>query len=147
MNGVTVVPSGTALVKQKDLIELVTRSTRSRENFEWSDVYPQLYLSNTPTLLLGVHDAGTFSRVEKFGTDDVTNEEIRRSKENTQAGMNKVAAVLNAIRDAVLPLTDADASGDRRDRLLSLIYRDGELKLYERKGDKKLPAELLKAFD
>jgi len=134
------------LVDQKDLIELATRSFKNRDNFNWLQKYPQLYLSDTPHFILGVHEYGTFTRVEKFGTDDTSNAEVRKAREEMQPGLNKLGAVLAAIHSKVLDLTDDDATGSRRDRLLAVVYQDGKLSMYERKDGPKLPAELVQCF-
>jgi len=135
------------MVEQKDLVELATRSVVGRQNFEWLSKYSQLYLSNTPTFVLGVHDRGTFTRVEKFTADDTSDAEIRRARKETQPGLNKLAVTLGAIRDKVLELTDEDASGDRSGRLLVLMCQGGKLGLYERTDGPKLPENLVPLFE
>lgn len=60
--------------------------------------------------------------------------------------MNNLAAVLREIRTTVLALTD-DSTESREYDLLSLVYRDGVLALYERRGDHKLPDQFLRAFE
>lgn len=135
------------MVEQKDLVELATRSQAGRQNFEWVSKYPQLYLSNTPTFVLGVHNRGTFTHVEKFAAADTSNAEIKRARNEMQPGLNKLAVTLGAIRDKVLELTDEDASGDRSGRLLALICQGGKLALYERTGGPNLPDNLVQLFD
>lgn len=93
-----------------------------------------------------MHEYGTFTRVEKFGTDDTSNAEVRKAREEMQPGLNKLGAVLAAIHSKVLDLTDDDATGSRRDRLLAVVYQDGKLSMYERKDGPKLPAELVQCF-
>jgi hypothetical protein len=135
------------MVEQKDLVELATRSVAGRQHFEWLSKYPQLYLSNTPTFILGVHDRGTFAHIEKFAADDTSNDEIKRARQEMQPGLNKLTVTLGAIRDKVLELTDEDASGDRSGRLLALMCQGGKLALYERTDGSKLPDNLLELFD
>ncbi|KAF8313259.1 hypothetical protein DL93DRAFT_2081345 [Clavulina sp. PMI_390] len=147
-NGLTIIPSENKdLVDQKDLIEMATRSVMNRANFNWLKKYPQLYLSETPTLLLAVHENGNFTSIEKFAADDKRNAEVRKAREEMQPGLNKLAAVLGAMRDRVLELTDDDANGSRRDRLLALVANeDGKLTIYERNGGPKLPESLVELF-
>lgn len=57
--GVTVIEAGSK-VPQSALIELKTRSARNVDSFDWADAYPQLYLGQTPTSIIGVHRSGTF---------------------------------------------------------------------------------------
>lgn len=150
-NGLSIIASGhDKLVEQKNIIELTSKSLKSRQQFRWAKKYPQLYLSGTPTLLLGVHDSGNFSSIEKFGADDdsANSDVLRRAREYMQPGLNKLAAILTLIQSKVLELTDDDATGSRHDRLLALVYRkNGKLSMYERRGGPKLPDELVECFE
>lgn len=147
-SGISIISSRSQnLVAQKDLIELATRSYKSRPNFNWLVKYPQLYLSETPTFILGVHDRGMFNEIETFRTDDLSNAEVRQAREEIQPGLNKLAKVLGVIREKVLELTDDDATGSRRERLLALVCEKGKLRLYERPDGPKLPSSLVACFD
>lgn len=147
-SGLQIVPSREkSLADQRDLIELATRSYRSRENFNWLVKYPQLYLSDTPSFVLGVHDRGMFTEVETFRTDDMSDTEVRKAREEIQPGLNKLAAVLRIIHAKVLELTDDDVTGSRRNRLMSLVCENGKLHMYERAEGPKLPPPLVACFD
>jgi len=146
-NGIEIIRSGDELVNQEDLVEVATRSASSRHSFEWLNKYPQLYLSNTPTFVVGFHARGTFTSIEKFTTDDTSNAEIKRARQEMQPGLNKLAVTLGLIRDKVLELTDEDATGDRSGRLLALVCQGRKLAIYERTEGPKLPENLLELFD
>ncbi|KIJ67775.1 hypothetical protein HYDPIDRAFT_107268 [Hydnomerulius pinastri MD-312] len=53
-----------SLIPQSNLIEIKTRSYK--KDFNWTDIYPQLFLSQTAYLYVGFHDRGNFSPVEKI---------------------------------------------------------------------------------
>lgn len=144
VNGLKILRSGDSLVPQNNIIELTSRV--SCGSIDWDNIFPQLYLSGTPRLIIGYHDAGNFHQIEHFNTEDVDDETMREAKRKTQDGLNRLALVLGLVRDAVLDLTDDDASGDRSERLLSLVCQEKKLKLYERTGGSKLPEELVAHF-
>ena len=50
---------------QESIIELTTRSENYIQNLDWAEVFPQLYLSQTPHLYVGVHSVGRFFDVRK----------------------------------------------------------------------------------
>jgi len=144
VNGLKIVKSGDLLIPQQNLIELTSRVSGGK--IDWGNIFPQLYLSGTSRLIIGYHDAGNFHQIKHFNTEDTDDETMRNAKTKTQDGLNRLALVLGLIRDAVLDLTDDDASGDRSERLLSLVCQEKKLKLYERTGGSKLPEELVAHF-
>lgn len=132
------------MVAQENLIELMSRVPSAE--IKWNDIYPQLYLSGTTNLIIGYHDRGRFTSLKMYHTEDPEDQTMISAREKTQEGMDKLAAVLRLIRDAVLDLTDDDASGDRSERLLSLVCQQKKLKLYERTGGSRLPDDLVAHF-
>lgn len=147
-NGLSIISSGNdKLSEQKDIIELTSKSLKARAKFRWGSKYGQLYLSATPHFVVGVHEAGNFGKIEKYGTDDDSSIEMRRAREKIQPGLNKLAAMLAAIHAKVMELTDDDATGSREDRLLALVHKDRTLSMYERTGGPKLPDELIQCFE
>lgn len=62
-----------SLVQQQSLIELTTvgQNNLSR-SFDWTEAVPQLYLSQTPHLFLGIHERGIFKSVRKHHLDSDT---------------------------------------------------------------------------
>lgn len=141
-NGVQIMRSKrTTLVDQNNLIELASRTSKSSN--DWPKKYIQSYLSGTPTFLLGIHDSGKFSRIEKFEIDVGSNIQAQNFRAKLQPHLNKVAAVLSALRIKVLELTGDESN---RSRLLALVHKDGKLVLYERRGGPKLPDALVSCF-
>jgi len=103
--------------------------------------------SNTTAFVLGIHDRGTFTRVEKLTANDTSNAEIRLARKEMQPGLNKRAVTFGEIRDKVLELTDEEASGDRSGRLLVLMCQGGKLALYEKTDGPKLPENPVPLFE
>lgn len=125
-------------VPQSNLVELSTISEWSRANrFDWTESYPQLFLSQTRHHFLAMHENGRFSNVEKrkLGTADFA--EASRDLQGALWGLRKA---LDAIRRVVLK--------HGRDGRLSLVCQNGELSVYERDSAAScLPDSLLEKFD
>ena len=122
---------------QASIVELTTLSERRRENFEWSETFPQLFLSQTPHHFLGLHDRGKFITVEKrkLGSSD-----LRVVEQNAQANLKALKRALELIKDIVV-------EGGQRGRL-SLVCQNGEMKVYERIGQEScLPEEIMERFE
>lgn len=143
INGLKVVHTSNPMAPQRSLVEIKTK--KSHAQIKWNDVYPQLYLSGTPHLMVGYHLSGRFTAVKRYDADG-PEEKMVGVREKTQEAVNKLAVVLRLIRDAVLDLTEDDAGGDRSERLLSLVCQKKKLKLYERTDGSKLPKELVAHF-
>lgn len=128
---------------QQDLIELKTVREFKWTNWKW--IYPQLYLSGTPCLILGSHAEGKFSKIKHHIEGDPLALTMQAARQRMQPGLNKLAAVLRALHARVLQLTEEDST---RRRLLSLVYvKGGRLELYERTDGAKVPESLLACFD
>ena len=122
---VDVIRAGT-VVPQKNIVELTTRSVRYVNEFDWTEQYPQLFLSHVPNLFLAVHDRGMFERMirHQLGTS-----ELRAVEQSSriQRGFRQLIAVLKVVQ--VL----ARQHGKRG--RLSLVCRDGRLEVFERTSD------------
>lgn len=128
---------GGNLVDQDNVAELTTISARRRGLFNWAETYPQLFLSQTPHHLLGVHDRGRFESIEqrKLGSAD-----LRSIEESLQGVLWQLRLVLDVIKALVVK----HGSSGR----LSLVCQGGELKVYKRSSeDSCLPEDILARFD
>ncbi|KAI0049458.1 hypothetical protein FA95DRAFT_1489223 [Auriscalpium vulgare] len=130
-----VIHAGTE-VKQDKILELATRSINFIENMDWTEVYPQLYLSQTPHFYLGVHSRGNFSRIQKRSLAEV---DLEAQKQAGDANMQKLGRALELIQDIVIE----HGHGKR----LSLVCMDGILKVHERVGDGCLPPDAMARFE
>jgi hypothetical protein len=128
---------GGSLAPQTSIIETKTRSQRNfTTNFKWEDFGPQLFLSRTPNMFVGVHERGTFTSIEK---EQFRSLEMREVTREAQGYLKKMVCALQDIVD----LVRKEGNG----RKLSLIYQDGVMKLYERStGREALPTEFMLKF-
>ncbi|KAI0775564.1 hypothetical protein BD413DRAFT_611082 [Trametes elegans] len=123
---VSVIRAGSQ-VPQDSIVELVTRARLYVSQFDWNEQYPQLLLSYTPHLFLGVHTRGMFDRVKKLtlGDEELKNVE---SNEHLQRTFRQLVSVLRTIQDLV--------KEHGRQGRLTLICDDGAmLKVYKRTSD------------
>ncbi|KAH9891861.1 hypothetical protein C8Q73DRAFT_792181 [Cubamyces lactineus] len=122
-SSITVINAGSQ-VAQSSVVELVTRSERNVDQFDWNEQYPQLLLSYTPHLFLGVHSRGSFKQIKKYA---LGSSELRRVE--TDAGLQttfrQLVAVLRTIQQVV------KTHGDRG-RLSLVCEGGGVLQVYER---------------
>ncbi|KAI0354854.1 hypothetical protein OH77DRAFT_1404162 [Trametes cingulata] len=124
-DAISVIRAGTQ-VPQSTIVELVTRSKKYVDQFDWAEQYPQLLLSSTPHLLLGVHDRGTFERVKKHALGSAEMRHVETDP-RIQRAFGQLVAVLRTIQALV------KERGERG--RLSLVCQDGVLKVYERTSD------------
>ncbi|KAI0329008.1 hypothetical protein GY45DRAFT_1280600 [Cubamyces sp. BRFM 1775] len=119
---ITVITAGSQ-VAQSSVVELVTRSERNVDQFDWNEQYPQLLLSDTPHLFLGVHNRGTFQRIKKhaLGSSELQQVETDAALQKT---FRQLVAILRSIQQIV------KTHGDRG--RLSLVCEGGVLQVYER---------------
>ncbi|KAI6019172.1 hypothetical protein EDC04DRAFT_3093121 [Pisolithus marmoratus] len=110
-----------SVLPQSSVVEIKTRSARREPN--WKDIYPQLYLSQTPYLYLARHIRGTFGQVEKV---QLSAQGTAAHAEEAETAMAKLETLLSDILKAVRK--------HGRGVPLSLVYRAGKLQLYKR-GD------------
>lgn len=123
-------------VPQGSIMELTTRSERNAQNMEWNEYYPQLFLSQTAQHVLGVHQKGTFSRIEERSLESP---EMRRVAASCQRTVKDLRAMLQVIQDLVVE------HGERG--RLSLLCEGGVLKVYERTSQEScLPDDVMGRF-
>lgn len=123
-------------VAQEDLVELTSRSVNYVDPFDWAEALPQLYLSSTPQLFVGVHHWGTFQEIREHDLNDAALVKLRRE---AGASYEKLGRALEAIQALVVE--------HGPDEHLSLVCKDGELKIYRRlDGSSRLPADLRERF-
>jgi hypothetical protein len=65
---INIVRAGTQ-VPQEALVEVTSRSAYFIDQLDWNEIYPQLALSQTPALHLGVHERGVFSQLHEWQID------------------------------------------------------------------------------
>ncbi|PCH40483.1 hypothetical protein WOLCODRAFT_98991 [Wolfiporia cocos MD-104 SS10] len=131
-----VIRAGTR-VPQSSVIEMCTRSRRNAEQFDWVDAFPQLYFSQTPNHYLAVHSRGEFETITKKHLD---NPEMKSIEASAQSGFRKLKRTLQDIQELVI-------EHGQRGRL-SLVHRDGQLRVFERTSQTdSIPEQLLSRFD
>ncbi|KZV65885.1 hypothetical protein PENSPDRAFT_637695 [Peniophora sp. CONT] len=132
---VKVIKAGAEVV-QEDVIELTTRSIMNIGQFDWTEQLPQLYLSATPKLFIGVHQRGTFQEIQEHDLNDAALMKMRR---DAAASYEKLGRALEAIQALVVEHGPEEH--------LSLLCKDGVLKVYRRiDGKSRLPADLRERF-
>ncbi|GJJ10485.1 hypothetical protein Clacol_004711 [Clathrus columnatus] len=110
------------LVPQDSVIELKTRNLTPRDSLYWSDVYVQLFLSQTPHLYTGIHKRGEFKKIEKL-----TLNEVKSKAQEPERGLKRLRKFLGIIQSTVLErLTDGES--------FSIVYQGGQLFLWKRDG-------------
>jgi len=118
--GISVIhTSSRALVPQSSLIEIKTRA--SHRALDWTEAYPQLYLSQTAFLYLAKHNRGLFVDVERVS---LSGNSMKVHAKQAEAGMGKLRAVLTEVLSAVR--NQGSGVG------LCLVQEAGNLVLYER---------------
>jgi hypothetical protein len=124
-------------VPQSNIVELATISTWRRAQYDWSEAYPQLFLSQTPHHFLAVHHKGRFNTVEKRKLGSPA---LKDAENAAQTRLWQLRQALDIIKDIVV---ERGKSGR-----LSLVCQEGEMKVYERSSDMScLPDDILKKFE
>lgn len=111
------------VVPQSRIIEIKTRAVH--KGLDWKEVYPQLYLSQTPYLYLAKHTRGTFGRVEKIQINS------QGMAARARATMTKFQELLRYILKAIRKHGQGVP--------LCLVYRAGKLQLYRRRKRTRQP--------
>ena len=62
---INIIHAGTQ-VPQDALVEVASRSVYYLDQLDWNELYPQLALSQTPALRLGVHERGEFTEMREW---------------------------------------------------------------------------------
>ncbi|KAI0044342.1 hypothetical protein FA95DRAFT_1497247 [Auriscalpium vulgare] len=107
-------------VPQNAIIELTSRSAYWLREMRWGDIYPGLYLTQTPHFYIGLHSRGTFSEVQKR---TLTDKQFIAHKQEVDVSLRKLGEVLEAIQRIAVE--------HGREKHLSLVCVAGELKVYE----------------
>ncbi|KAK0197777.1 hypothetical protein F5146DRAFT_1016706 [Armillaria mellea] len=130
----TVIHSG-APVANESLIELTTRKdSRDSNRHRLKDKYQQVYFSQTPEIIVGLHHNGRFTDVQRR-----TIESMASFEESLQ---RRLAALGKALRD----IQHLAIKSGRKGRL-SLIGRGKDLLVFERSSAAScLPEDYLKRF-
>ncbi|TFY73206.1 hypothetical protein EWM64_g10806 [Hericium alpestre] len=115
--GLRIIRAGSE-VSQESLVELKT-CREIRNCVQWSQVFPQLYLSGTPWLHAGFHENGTFSRVE---TRNMV--EMQEQRSNFEPRLQQLGQTLKTIQE--LAVTHG------KNTRLSLVLQDRRLSVYKR---------------
>jgi hypothetical protein len=135
MPALTIINGGN-YVSQASTIELVTCSEHRRQDFNWKEGYPQLFLSQTNHHFLAVHFRGYFTSLEKKKLSS----DFEDIHEEMRPVLKQLRKVLEIIQNIVV---ENDDSGR-----LSLVCSDGQLTVYKRKGQTNcLPEEGMSCFE
>jgi len=84
------------LVPQSSLVELATLT--SRFDVTWSDVYPQLFLSQTPTLKIAKHVNGMVSTIQTYTE---ASEAVRKAHSDLSQDLRALVTLLAEMRAVV----------------------------------------------
>lgn len=121
---VSVIPSGDAssIVPQSSILEIKTRIREGE--MSWSEIYPQLFLSQTPHLYVARHQQGLFTgtSVTKY---DMTSPQLEKAAKAAEKPMARMFALLEAIVAAIRQ--------EGEDVGMALTYDGKKLALYRRK--------------
>ena len=140
-------------VPQDALLEIASRSIYFVNQLDWNELYPQLALSQTPGMRLGVHERGTFTELHQWeiggagagaGVGEVggalaPNLTVQRRR--VAAQMVRLAHLLEDVQELAIERGPGPA------RSFSLVCERGRLNVYERKGAKScLPQDVIARF-
>ncbi|KAH9960101.1 hypothetical protein BC827DRAFT_1297101 [Russula dissimulans] len=138
-----IVHAGTQ-VPQDALLELTSRSVYFLEHLDWNELYPQLALSQTPTLHLGVHERGQFTELREWRVDGAgasTAPELAEQRQRTAMQLARLARVLEEVQELAISRGPGPASS------FSLVCEGGKLNVYGRKSAKScLPPDVKERF-
>ncbi|KAI9448926.1 hypothetical protein F5148DRAFT_987853 [Russula earlei] len=133
---INVIRAGTQ-VPQDALLELTSRSKYYVDQLDWNELYPQLVLSQTPTLHLGIHERGTFTelrewRVDGAGADGDTGApaDFAAQRRRTAEHVVRLARVLEDVQELAISRGPGPAGS------FSLVCERGQLRVYACKGAK-----------
>jgi hypothetical protein len=135
-------------VPQESLLEVASRSKYFIDQLDWNELYPQLAVSQTPGLRLGVHERGTFTEMREMqvdGDDGVgagRPPALEAQKRETAAQLVRLARVLEDLQELAI------ARGPGPTAALALVCEGGELRTYARKGVRRscLPPDVRERF-
>ncbi|KAN0139682.1 hypothetical protein V8E53_002344 [Lactarius tabidus] len=158
-------------VPQDALVELISRSKYYLDQLDWNELYPQMALSQTPMLRLGVHERGEFTELREWqlgGPGAQVDAGVRRrsgtlkgadvldlsvQRQETAVQVMRLAKVLEDVQKIAIARGPGPAGS------FSLVCEDGKLRVYALKkvgdgdGDGKslsescLPPEVVARFE
>ncbi len=133
---VKIVQGGTVL-PQTSLIKVKTRSKKNAQNFGWAGAYTQLFLGQTYSLYLGIHQGGIFDEVRKVSFETP---EFKEAAKSMQPVLKKLGRLLDEILYVVMEYGHKGR--------LSVVCKAGRMKVYERVSqDSFLPEDVLARFE
>ncbi|ETW82297.1 hypothetical protein HETIRDRAFT_46393 [Heterobasidion irregulare TC 32-1] len=122
---------------QASIIELTTRSENRINQLVWTEIFPQLYLSQTLHFYVGIHSRGRFYEIRKQRLDSL---EMVSQREQAETSFKKLGMALRMIQKLVIKHGQAAR--------LSLVCERGKLMVYERVSTQScLPAEVMRRFE
>lgn len=117
------------LVPQANILELATRSIHYVDRTNDEDIFLQMFLTQTPTHLVAVHQRGSFERVVRQELQSPQFADIAEREDITNS-LAKFVALLKGIQRLVKEY--------RQRRGVSLVCDKGKLEMLERVGDEGL---------
>ena len=128
---------GGAVVPQSALIKIKTRSKWNIDHFDWEFAYPQQFIGQIPTQVIGVHHKGGFYEIREKKLDAP---ELRDVARKAQEGLKKLHEILEEIHNYAM------AHGKKA--RLSLVCKAGVLQVMQRESaDSYLPPDVLDRFE
>jgi hypothetical protein len=148
-SALNIIRAGTQ-VPQESLLEVASRSKYFIEQLDWNELYPQLAVSQTPGLRLGVHERGTFTEMREMQVDGDDGVDagggrppaLEAQKRETAAQLVRLARLLEDVQELAIK------RGPGRTRSFALICEGGKLRTYARKGVRRscLPSDVRERF-
>ena len=143
----SIVRAGTE-VPQESLLEIASRSKFFIDQLDWNELYPQLVLSQTPGLRLGVHERGTFTELRECQVDSDDGAGagepagLPAQRRETAAQLVRLARVLEEVQELAISRGPGPAGS------FSLVCEGGKLQVYGRKGVRRscLPPDVRTRF-
>jgi hypothetical protein len=135
LSSLNIIRAGTQ-VPQESLLEVTSRSKYFIDQLEWNELYPQLAISQTPGLRLGVHEHGTFTEMHECQVDNKDGADVGvppglpEQRRNTAAQFVWLARVLEDVQELAI------SRGPGPSGSLSLVCEGGEPRVYVHKGVK-----------
>ena len=146
-------------VPQEALVELTSRSAYFVDQLDWNELYPQLALSQTPAVHLGVHERGVFTQLHEWQLDGrpragtrtggttagATAPDISAQRRETGVQIVRLAKLLEDVQELAIARGPGPAGS------FSLVCENGDLRVYARKKDAGakscLPPDVLARFE
>jgi hypothetical protein len=157
---INIVRAGTQ-VPQEALVELTSRSVYYIDQLDWNEIYPQLALSQTPSLYMGVHERGVFTKLNEWQLDGrpragtrtgdgkaaagTTAPDISAQRQETGVQIVRLAKFLEDVQELAIARGPGPAGS------FSLVCENGELRVYARNKDSGaksyLPPDVVARFE